>query len=88
MGIIAFIILGALAGWVASMLAGTNEQMGLLANIIVGIVGAFVGGLLFNLFGGTGVNGFNAWSFIVAVIGSFILLMILKMFHRGAGSHA
>jgi uncharacterized membrane protein YeaQ/YmgE (transglycosylase-associated protein family) len=88
MGIIAFIILGALAGWVASMIAGTNAQMGLLANIIVGIIGAFIGGLLFSMFGGDGVTGLNLGSFVVALIGSVILLMIMKAFRHAPGSHA
>ena len=88
MSIIAFIILGALAGWVASMIAGTNAQMGLLANIIVGVIGAFIGGMLFNMFGGSGVSGFNFWSFLVALVGSVILLMILKAFHHAPGSRA
>lgn len=88
MGIIAFIVLGATAGWFASMITGTNAQMGLLANIIVGIIGAFLGGLLFSMFGGDGVTGFNLGSFVVALIGSVILLMILKAFNRGAHGHA
>ncbi|HSX17494.1 MAG TPA: GlsB/YeaQ/YmgE family stress response membrane protein [Patescibacteria group bacterium] len=84
MSIFAWIALGAIAGWIASMLAGTNAQMGLLANIVVGIVGAFLGGLIFSLFGGEGVTGFNIWSLLVAVVGAFVLLLILKSFHRTA----
>jgi uncharacterized membrane protein YeaQ/YmgE (transglycosylase-associated protein family) len=82
MEIIGWIVLGALAGWIASMIAGTNAEMGILANIIVGIVGAFLGGFLFNLLGGEGVTGFNLWSLIVAVVGAVLLLGILKMFRR------
>ena len=82
MGIIAWIILGALAGWIASMIAGTNAQMGLFANIIVGIIGAFLGGFLFNLMGGTGITGFNLWSLIVAIAGAVLLLWVIKMFTR------
>ena len=78
MGIIGWIILGGLAGWIASMIAGTDRKQGLLGNIVVGIIGAFVGGFIFNLFGGAGVTGFNIWSFIVAVVGSVILLFIWK----------
>lgn len=87
MGIIGWIILGGLAGWVASMFAKTNESMGIFANIIVGILGALLGGFLFGLFGGDGVNGFNLYSFIVAVIGAFVLLMIVKAFRRGPTAH-
>ncbi|HUS26389.1 MAG TPA: GlsB/YeaQ/YmgE family stress response membrane protein [Nevskiaceae bacterium] len=82
MGIIAWIIFGALAGWVASMIAGTNAQQGLLANIVVGILGAVLGGFVFSLFGGSGVSGFNLWSFVVAVVGAVILLAILKSFRK------
>lgn len=83
MTLLAWLAVGALAGWFASMLAGTNAQMGLLANIIVGIIGAFIGGFLFSLFGGEGVTGFNIWSLLVATLGAFILLMLLKAFRRG-----
>lgn len=78
LGIIGWIVLGGLAGWVASMIAGTNGRQGLLGNIIAGIIGAFVGGFVFNLFGGSGVTGFNIWSFIVAVVGAVIVLAIWK----------
>jgi len=76
-GIIAWIIFGGLAGWVASMVAGKNERQGCVLNIIVGIVGAFIGGLLMQFITGHGFNfGFNLPSFIVAVLGAVILLAI------------
>lgn len=78
MGIIAWIILGALAGWIASKIAGTDAQQGWLANIIVGIIGAFIGGFLVNLLGGEGVTGFNVWSLLVSILGALVLLWILK----------
>jgi len=84
MGIIAWIIFGALAGWIASMLAGTNAQQGLLGNIIVGIIGAVVGGFIFELIGGEGITGFNLWSMLVAVFGAALLLIILKSFRGRA----
>lgn len=84
MGIIAWIILGGLAGWIASMFAKTNESMGIFANIVVGIIGALIGGFVFGLFGGSGVNGFNLYSLLVAIIGAFILLSIIKLFRRTA----
>jgi uncharacterized membrane protein YeaQ/YmgE (transglycosylase-associated protein family) len=80
MGIILWIIFGALAGWLASMIAGTNEQQGALANIVVGIVGAMIGGFVANLFGFEGVTGFNIWSLLIAVGGAALLLMIVGMF--------
>lgn len=76
MGILGWIILGGLAGWVASMFVGTNRQQGLLGNIIAGIIGGVVGGWVFSLLGGSGVTGFNIWSFVVAVVGAVIVLLI------------
>lgn len=82
MGFIGWIILGALAGWIASIITRNNAKMGKLANIVVGIVGAFVGGLIVNLLGGQGITGFNLWSLLVAVIGSVVLLWIINLFSR------
>jgi uncharacterized membrane protein YeaQ/YmgE (transglycosylase-associated protein family) len=79
---IVWIILGGLAGWVASMIQKTDAQMGLLANIIVGIVGAFIGGFVFSLLGGEGVTGFNIYSFLVALVGAVILLGVIKLFRK------
>ena len=77
------IIIGGLAGWVASMVMKTNESMGLLLNIVVGIIGAAIGNFVFGQLGGTGTTGFSVWSFIVAFIGALILLFIVKLF-RGS----
>lgn len=83
MGIIAWIIFGALAGWVASMIAGSNREMGWLENIIVGIVGAFIGGFLFSLITGRdNYMEFDIGSFLIAVVGALILLFILRMIRR------
>lgn len=82
MGIIGWIILGGLAGWIASMIQKTDGQMGILANIVVGVVGAFIGGFVFSLFGGEGVTGFNIYSFLVALVGAVILLWLVKMARR------
>jgi uncharacterized membrane protein YeaQ/YmgE (transglycosylase-associated protein family) len=81
-GIISWIVFGALAGWVASMIAGDNARQGWLGNIIVGIVGAFIGGIIFGFLfgGGQFMLGWNVGSFIAAVIGAIILLAILRMF--------
>jgi uncharacterized membrane protein YeaQ/YmgE (transglycosylase-associated protein family) len=78
MGIIGWIIIGALAGWIASMVTGNNKKMGAGANILVGIIGAFIGGIVMNILGGTGVTGFNLWSLFVATIGAIILLLIVN----------
>lgn len=84
MGIIGWIILGGIAGWLASIIMKTNKEQGLLGNIVVGIIGGLIGGFVFNLIGGEGVNGFNIYSLIVAVIGAIILLAIYKVV-RGGG---
>lgn len=84
MGFLGWIIIGALAGWIASMLTGNNEKMGAGANIVVGIIGGFIGGLAMNLLGGSGITGFNLWSLLVAVIGSVILLWIVNAIKRKA----
>jgi uncharacterized membrane protein YeaQ/YmgE (transglycosylase-associated protein family) len=79
-GWIGAIVLGGLAGWVASMIMRTDESMGLFLNIVVGIVGAIIGNIVFGLLGGSGTNGFSLWSFIVALIGAIILLFIVRLF--------
>jgi uncharacterized membrane protein YeaQ/YmgE (transglycosylase-associated protein family) len=80
MGIIGWIVIGALAGWLASIVTGNNKEMGAGKNILVGIVGGFLGGLIMNLLGGSGITGFNLWSLLVAVIGSVVLLLIVNAF--------
>lgn len=79
MGILAWILLGGVAGWLASIIIGTDASQGIIANIIVGIVGALLGGFVFNLFGGAGVTGFNFYSLFVAIIGSALLLWLVKL---------
>lgn len=77
MGIISWIIIGALAGWIASKITGKGKQMGALANIAIGIVGGVIGGFIMNLIGGEGMTGFNIWSLLVAIVGAVILLWII-----------
>ena len=79
MGIIGWIILGGIAGWVASIINGSNERQGLVGNIVVGIVGGLLGGFILGLFGIGGVNGFNLFSLLVALLGSIILLWVWNM---------
>ena len=77
MGWLAWIIFGALAGWVASMLMGTSGRQGCLMNVVVGVVGAFIGGLLVEVLTDRSVSfGWNLRSFGVAVIGAVVLLAI------------
>lgn len=83
LGIVSWLVFGALAGWVASLLAGTDDQQGCLTNIVVGIVGAFLGGFVFNLLtGDTVVIGWSLGSFAVAVIGALLLLFLLRLIRR------
>ena len=76
--------MGALAGWIASMIMGRDAQMGAVANIVVGIVGAILGGLIMNTFGTAGVTGFNFWSLFVAILGAVVLLFVVGLI-RGGG---
>lgn len=80
MGIILWIIFGAIVGWLASMIMETRG--GLLMDIVVGIVGAVIGGYVMSFFGDNGVQGFTLYSFLVALLGACILLAIVKMFQR------
>ena len=75
MGIISWIILGLIAGFIGSKIVNRQGQ-GFWLDIALGIIGALVGGFLFNSFGSTGVTGLNIWSMIVAVIGSVVVLLI------------
>lgn len=84
MGPIAWIIFGGLAGWVASMIAGTNERQGCLMNIVVGIVGAMIGGALYSFLFDRAFDFrfFSPVSFVVAVLGSVILLAVVNAARR------
>jgi uncharacterized membrane protein YeaQ/YmgE (transglycosylase-associated protein family) len=79
MGWLAWLIVGALAGWLASIVMKTNGRQGLLMDIIVGIFGAFIGGFLFNQFGVSGVSGFSIWSVFVAFTGAVVLLAAIRL---------
>ena len=81
MNFILWLIIGALAGWIASMIMKTNQEQGLLLDIIVGIVGAFIGGFVVSLFGIDPDQGFII-SLITAVVGAVILLAIIKAVRR------
>ena len=75
MSIISWIILGLIAGFIGSKIVDKQGQ-GFWLNIALGIIGALVGGFLFDLFGATGVTGLNIWSMIVAIVGSIVVLLI------------
>jgi uncharacterized membrane protein YeaQ/YmgE (transglycosylase-associated protein family) len=85
MGILSWIILGGIAGWLGSMVVNRGGE-GVLRDIVLGIVGGIVGGWLFSMMGSTGVTGFNLWSLFVAVVGAVIVLVL---YHAVFGrSHA
>ena len=82
MNIFIWILFGAIAGWIASIIMGRNAQMGAIANIVVGIVGAIIGGFIMSVFGSVGVTGFNFYSIFVAVLGATVLLFLTGLFRR------
>jgi len=76
MGIILWIIFGAIAGWAASVIMKTDYSQGTVSDIIMGIVGAVVGGFIMELLGQSGVTGFNLYSFFVAILGAIVVIYI------------
>jgi uncharacterized membrane protein YeaQ/YmgE (transglycosylase-associated protein family) len=85
MSFILWLIVGGLLGWVASMIMGTNDRQGIFLNIIVGIVGAFIGGLLLAPLFGTGTinaGDFSMGSLLVSLVGAVVLLAIVNFFRR------
>ena len=75
MGILSWIILGGIAGWLGSMVVNRGGE-GVLRDIVLGIIGGIVGGWIFAAMGSTGVTGFNLWSLFVAVVGAVIVLVL------------
>lgn len=80
MDILLWIVLGAIAGWVASAIMHTGHS--LLMDVVLGIVGAVVGGFLMNALGQPGVTGFNLYSVLVSVIGAAIVIWLSSRFYR------
>lgn len=78
MGIILWIIFGALVGWIASLIMKTDAQQGAVLNIVVGIIGAIIGGWIMSFIGKSSVTGFNFYSFLVALLGAVVLIAIVK----------
>ena len=83
MGILLWLVLGGVAGWLATLIYGNAGRFGIIGNIIVGIIGAFLGSWIFNLFSEPGVSGFNLWSLLVAVVGAVILLWLVNLARTG-----
>lgn len=86
MGLLITLILGGLAGWIASMLMGRDGQMGVLMNVIVGIVGAFLANVLLAPLLGVGarLDTLSLEGFLVAIGGAVILLALVNLFQRGS----
>jgi uncharacterized membrane protein YeaQ/YmgE (transglycosylase-associated protein family) len=85
MSFILWLIIGGILGWIASMIMGTNDRQGMFLNIIVGIVGAFLGGLILAPLFGTGTINqydFSIGSLLVSLLGAVILLAIVGFFRR------
>jgi uncharacterized membrane protein YeaQ/YmgE (transglycosylase-associated protein family) len=79
MGVILWIVFGGIAGWIGSMITNTDGQQGIILNVVVGIIGAVIGGYIMLLLGMGGVSGFNLYSFAVAILGAVALLYIVKL---------
>jgi uncharacterized membrane protein YeaQ/YmgE (transglycosylase-associated protein family) len=87
MNFIIWLVVGGLIGWVASMIMGTNDRQGMFLNIIVGIIGAFLGGFFLSGLFGTGTinqGDFSLSGLVVSLLGAIVLLAIVKLV-RGAG---
>jgi uncharacterized membrane protein YeaQ/YmgE (transglycosylase-associated protein family) len=86
--LIIWLVVGGVIGWIASMIMRTDAQQGWVMNVVVGIVGAFLGGLIFSILPGSSVNindgSFSIWSLLVSLIGAIVLLAIINFFRRGS----
>ncbi len=83
MGILAFIVVGLVAGLLAKLVMPGDDPGGLIVTTLIGIAGAFVGGLVVQFLGGAGVTGINIWSILVATLGAVILLAIYRLLAGG-----
>ncbi len=82
MNILLWIVLGFLAGWIASVVMKTDSSQGTIMDIVLGVVGAVVGGFVMNLFGAPGVTGFNIYSILVAAFGAVVLIWLGRSLRR------
>jgi uncharacterized membrane protein YeaQ/YmgE (transglycosylase-associated protein family) len=80
--IVSWIVLGAIAGWVASLITGTGARVSGFMNVVVGIIGAFIGGLVLQLLGASTPSGFNLASLLTAILGAVILLSLVRAFRH------
>ena len=82
--LLAWIVFGGIAGWIASLIMRTDAEQGAVGNVIVGIIGAVLGGYIMQILGANGASGFNFYSLLVAVLGAVVLLAIVNFFRRGS----
>jgi len=82
MGIIAWIVFGLLAGWVAKMLVPGRDPQGCIITMVIGVLGAVIGGFIGSWLGFGAVTGFNLKSFLIAVIGAVLLLALYHLLRR------
>ena len=82
MGLIVWLVIGGVVGWLASIVMRTDAQQGIFLNVVVGIVGAFIGGLLFG--GSINNSSITPMTFLVSLVGAIILLAIVNLVRRGA----
>ncbi|MBF0662332.1 GlsB/YeaQ/YmgE family stress response membrane protein [Rhodococcus sp. (in: high G+C Gram-positive bacteria)] len=78
LGILGWIIIGGLAGWIGSKFMGTDAQQGILLNVVVGVIGGLIGGFLLKLFGVDVEGGGLIFSFLTCLLGAVILLFLVK----------
>jgi len=81
MSFIAWLVVGLLAGWIGSLIVNRRGE-GMIMDIVLGVIGAFVGGYLFQVFGHSGVTGINLYSIMVAVVGAIVVLVVYHMIRR------
>lgn len=86
MGFIAWVLVGLVAGFLASLVMKTNTEQGMLSDIVIGMIGAVLGGFLMNMFGAASASGLNIYSIFVATLGSIVLIGIKRLFETNVGS--
>jgi uncharacterized membrane protein YeaQ/YmgE (transglycosylase-associated protein family) len=82
MSLLAWIVVGIVAGWLAKKVVPGESSAGLLGDLAIGVIGAVIGGWIFRSLGHAGVTGLNVWSIVVAAIGAIVLLWLLRAFTR------
>jgi len=83
MGLILWLVIGGIVGWLASILMRTDAQQGIVLNVVVGIVGAFIGGLIFTG-GSINSSGLSLYTFLTSLVGAIVLLAIVNLVRRGS----